>query len=248
MLRWKQWPTDHCPRCGVAREDAIHVLQCPDSEAVNRWKLSIDNLRDWMLSHQTEPTFCEFICHSLLTWHTSDNQPFISANADNDYLFPGLSSLFESTSPPTFTHIISGLVPTTWSDVQQRYYNWLDSKHTGKRWLSSLIIQLFNISWDQWEHRNGHVHSQSSSVDLTNQLRQRVRDMLAQPNRSLSRHDWSVFQQGHQLQTSDNQPVLQAWLAYMESATQRGNRRDVTTFKPERQALRRWLLGSRGHR
>jgi hypothetical protein len=28
-------------------------------------------------------------------------------------------------------------------------------QNTGKQWAKKLIIQLFNISWDMWEHRNG---------------------------------------------------------------------------------------------
>ena len=27
--------------------------------------------------------------------------------------------------------------------------------NTGKRWLSQLILKLWEVSWDMWEHRNG---------------------------------------------------------------------------------------------
>ena len=52
-----------------------------------------------------------------------------------------------------------GHVSIHWRSVQQAYYTWIGHRNTGKKWVKQLILQLFNISWDMWEHRNGIKHN-----------------------------------------------------------------------------------------
>jgi hypothetical protein len=44
--------------------------------------------------------------------------------------------------------------PVGWSEVQHRYYEFLDSRRTGLRWLTALIQKLWDVAWDMWDHRN----------------------------------------------------------------------------------------------
>jgi hypothetical protein len=55
--------------------------------------------------------------------------------------------------------LLLGHVSNSWRDVQQAYYTSLGLDNTGKQWVKQLILQLFNISWDMWEHRNGIKHN-----------------------------------------------------------------------------------------
>jgi hypothetical protein len=47
-----------------------------------------------------------------------------------------------------------GRPSTRWSEVQQRYYEWLQRKNTGKAWTQALIKKIWAVLWDMWDHRN----------------------------------------------------------------------------------------------
>jgi hypothetical protein len=38
------------------------------------------------------------------------------------------------------------------------------STHSGKRWLAALILKLWNIAWDLWEHRNNIAHAANEAA------------------------------------------------------------------------------------
>ena len=46
-----------------------------------------------------------------------------------------------------------------WAEVQQAHYMFLGKRYSGRRWLVLLIQQIWNTSWDQWEHRNAIFHA-----------------------------------------------------------------------------------------
>ena len=71
----------------------------------------------------------------------------------------------QNTNPKTQSIVTD---PTHWQGVQQAYHNSLNLDNTGKQWVKQLILQLFNISWDMWEDRNGITHSHYS--DLSKKL------------------------------------------------------------------------------
>jgi hypothetical protein len=47
-----------------------------------------------------------------------------------------------------------GRVSLQWKAVQQRYYEWLGRRNTGKKWATVLIQKVWEVSWDMWDHRN----------------------------------------------------------------------------------------------
>jgi hypothetical protein len=42
-----------------------------------------------------------------------------------------------------------------WAAVQQKYYEYIGSRRTGKRWLVAVITKLWDVAWDLWMDRNG---------------------------------------------------------------------------------------------
>ena len=40
------------------------------------------------------------------------------------------------------------------AEAQQQWYDWRKSRHTGKRWITSLVKKLAETSWQMWDHRN----------------------------------------------------------------------------------------------
>jgi hypothetical protein len=51
-------------------------------------------------------------------------------------------------------NFLMGRPSARWSEVQQRYYKWLQQKNTGKAWTQALIKKIWAVLWDMWDHCN----------------------------------------------------------------------------------------------
>jgi hypothetical protein len=68
--------------------------------------------------------------------------------------------------------LLEGRPSLGWSEVQQRYYEWLGSRRPGLHWLTALIQKLWDIAWDMWDNRNRVLHQKEHSVARDLQIRQ----------------------------------------------------------------------------
>jgi hypothetical protein len=59
-----------------------------------------------------------------------------------------------------------------WSEVPQRYYEWIGSRRSGLRWLTALIQKVWDIAWDMWDNRNQVLYEQEHSVARDLQIQQ----------------------------------------------------------------------------
>ena len=154
MKLWNEWDNDKCPRCGVSPEDAQHVWICPSPQANDIWEESLVTLKAWLLSVDTIPGVADLIVDRLREWRTSEYAP------DNpiDHTFPGVAAAFAAQDAIGWNRFLEGCIALEWQSTQDRYYKWLESRRTGFRWASALIVKLLDVAWDQWEHRNSYVH------------------------------------------------------------------------------------------
>jgi hypothetical protein len=74
MQRWQKWDNDLCPRCGLM-EDVPHVIACRGTGADDVWKRSIDALRQWMETHQTDPEIINNVVNGLRNWREGLSLP-----------------------------------------------------------------------------------------------------------------------------------------------------------------------------
>ena len=59
---------------------------------------------------------------------------------------------------------LEGAPAIGWAETQQRYFDFIKSKRTGKRWLSAVIRKCWDIAWDQWDHRNKVLNDKDHSI------------------------------------------------------------------------------------
>jgi hypothetical protein len=45
-----------------------------------------------------------------------------------------------------------GCIATEWVGIQEAHFIWLGRRNTGKRWATSLVVKLWEITWDIWDH------------------------------------------------------------------------------------------------
>jgi hypothetical protein len=123
---WKKRATALCPRCLLEVEDATHVWQCQDPRALNVWTQAIANLETWMQKQRTEPGIIRVICASsglAKRIHRGDT-------SRNFYALPAVVQKQDAIGWQSF---LEGRPSVGWSEVQHRYYEFLDSRRTGLR-------------------------------------------------------------------------------------------------------------------
>jgi hypothetical protein len=72
--------------------------------------------------------------------------------------FHDLPAVVQKQDEIGWQSLLEGRPSLGWSEVQQRYYEWLGSRRSGLRWLTALIQKLWDIAWDMWDNRNRVLH------------------------------------------------------------------------------------------
>jgi hypothetical protein len=55
--------------------------------------------------------------------------------------------------------VIEGCVSAEWQRIQQQHLAAIGSKKGSLRWVTALIIKLWQIAWNMWDHRNQIEHN-----------------------------------------------------------------------------------------
>jgi hypothetical protein len=119
MNIWKKRETDECPRCGEM-EDAVHVLECPDPEAITQFEEAIDNLHKWLEAQCMAPEATELICQRLLEWRHGEGLSDVNLPQ-----FLGLQEALKEQDAMGWRAFLEGCLVWEWESMQQRYYGWL---------------------------------------------------------------------------------------------------------------------------
>ena len=121
---------------------------------------------------------------------------------------------------------LEGCVLQTWTVKQQEYYDWLEKKNTGQRWVETLIKRLWQVSWDMWEHRRGELKNPSSPALLREHARL---DALITPEyddiRQLAKKDRRWFRRPKEVLFTETIDYKLQWLESVSLASQRYSRR-----------------------
>lgn len=49
-----------------------------------------------------------------------------------------------------------------WEATPQAFYSFIRSSPTGRRWVTFLIMKLWDVAWDLWQHPNDILHREKS--------------------------------------------------------------------------------------
>jgi hypothetical protein len=151
LEKWGVQDNTDCPRC-QKEETTQHVLLCRSKDALTVWETGLVKLDAWMLQKQTDPAIRLSITSRLRTWH--EGTPPSGPSWDCTFK----SAIKEQNAIGWYPFLL-GQVSLQWKGAQHACYKSLNLDNTGKQWVKQLILQLFNISWDMWEHHNGIKHN-----------------------------------------------------------------------------------------
>jgi hypothetical protein len=148
MKIWSFQDHEECPRCAEVKETPLHVLDCGAMSTKVIWSKSMTKLQTWMESTNTMPELQTALITRLRQWkgETNDN-PTFSTHC-------GLRAAILHQDEIGWYNFLMGRISLQWKEVQQRYYEWLGRRNTGKKWATALIQKVWEVSWDMWDHRN----------------------------------------------------------------------------------------------
>ena len=158
MQKWGYRDKDFCPRCNEWGECFRHVLHCFHPTSAQRWAKSIDTLDTWLISVKTEPTMRKALVAHLRLWHSDEHLYYIPFT---------LRKAFDEQDKIGWDTFLFGFVSLEWQKLQNEHYASMGSLRTGKRWVSALIRKLWEVAWDQWDHRNSQLHGEQKLDEYT---------------------------------------------------------------------------------
>ena len=242
LQEWNKQSHSKCPRCGVDGEDTTHVLVCTALGATTKWEDNMANLREHLVSVDTEEELQRALLHRLSQFRRQQpltNQPWS----------PPVLDLIQDQDTIGWKNFLEGLPSRKWQLLQQRHYNRIGSKRSARRWLIALLKRLNAIAWDQWEHRNGLLHHKDHprQVAAIRLLHREIAEEWSSGPADLPRSDRSHFRLTFSELFSKPLSYKKSWLLNVHSARQRQARRvandlELKTLSLDRSRLFQWML------
>jgi hypothetical protein len=137
------------------------ILNCPAPSARDCWNTTLVSLEGWMTKQHTMPELTTVIIHSLHAWRSPHVRPS-SRSTTGRY---GIKNALLAQNMIGWYSFLMGKVSLRWQDVQQKYYEWLKRRNTGKAWVKALLQKVWEISWSMWDHRNNVRLNTTSPAD-----------------------------------------------------------------------------------
>jgi hypothetical protein len=239
MKLWKFQEHDKCPMCDL-REDPPHIIKCKDKRSRTAWNDALINLQKWMEANKTDPHISQCIILRLTEWH--DDKRISPLPWNSTAKKPDKSQRSIGWYP-----FLLGHVSNYWKETQQKYYTMLQLQNTGKQWARKLILQLFNISWDLWELRNGIKHNTLTPEKLreTILLNQKITNEFELGHETLLPRDHAWLSKPIN-SIIDNYTIKEKhkWLISIEQARERRRNRSNNLSRSQiasRTSFEKWL-------
>jgi hypothetical protein len=231
LLRNKLQPHAECPRCS-AFETTAHVLLCPAPKATQQWEASLANLNVWLIKANTLPDLRKAIISRLRSWRNA------TAPQPPSYTWPGVNDLVLLQDLVGWRSFLEGGVLQAWAAKQQDYYNWLQRRNTGKRWVTTLIKKLWQISWNMWEHRNGALTDPECPASIREHARLDALITTEYEEVSpLAKRDRRWFRRPKEVLHTESLEFKTQWLESVRLARVRYARRHNTSTQAQRSLM-----------
>jgi hypothetical protein len=189
--RWKLRASDACPRC-TSVETTRHVWRCQHQGALEVWDKSMERLQLEMGRLYTNPSITQVILQRLHDWKR--HRPLRRIHGVTD----ALSQAIASQDKLGWGSFLEGGFSKYWRSTQERYILYSSSHKSSRQWATALILKLFNVAWDQWEHRNHFLHEVENKFDQEEALQvdNQIRQEFVTGSRLLAPGDHSLFKAG----------------------------------------------------
>jgi hypothetical protein len=158
MKLWGNSSTQKCPRCGNHCETAAHVTMCTSPSAIEQWKISLETIGKDLAKRHTHPGLTRFLLSRLLECKTRTPR---KARRPMEH---DLQELQDAQDDIGWDKFMFGNISVLWQEIQAQYFREKGKQNSDLRWKSALIQKIWQVTWDQWEHRNAILHNSENLV------------------------------------------------------------------------------------
>jgi len=235
MARWKKWDSPLCPFCQDTDETTAHVLQCPCPARVASWHHSVESLRSWMHSADTDPT----ITHWFISYLHSQGHRTPSRQSCHSEITAQVSIGFFFT--------LMGCLSFHWEQTQAKYWSDKGSSRSARHWARNFCLQLLHLTHSTWTSRNSLVQErllQTQRLAVAATIQQEfelgIRDLLPADQFYITQVSPS---EGFSLESVLSLPLAdqQLWLHAIQSARNRGSQITTSELQHMQSFFHRWL-------
>jgi hypothetical protein len=158
MKLWGYRSTQKCPRCGHHIETAAFVTMHTAPSAIEQWKISLETLGKDLAKRHTHPGMTRFLLSGLLERKTRTPRKALKP-MEHD-----LQELEDAQDEIVWDKFMFGNISVLWQEIQAQGFREIGKQNSGLRWTSALIQKIWQVAWDQWEHRNAILHNSENLV------------------------------------------------------------------------------------
>ena len=156
---WKHQTHSSCPRCGMAKETAEHILTCKSPPATAIWNATIAQLEKWMNDNDSEPHMTEIICSSLRAWREGVRLPYPTTEIP----LIVMEAMVEQDNIGWY-NFSNGFISRKWRMIQKAHLKDIGSMKSAILWISRFQKRIWEIPWILWQHRNDFLHNDGKTV------------------------------------------------------------------------------------
>jgi hypothetical protein len=243
LVKWKFQDDDHCPRCNQ-KEDSTHIFQCHGEGADAIWQDNIHKLTTFLVENLTHPELQDALLLRLHQWrHALPYSPVPD---------PEVQQVLQQQDRIGWKNFLEGLPATQWKQLQQRHYNGIESRRTGRRWMSLLLKKLNTVGRAMWKHRNDikHFNLRPRHQEEERRLNEEISDEMNLGPTDLPPDDHHHFEHILLELLQKSLAYRKAWLINVSTARLRQERKrtrdeELVQASRKRSKLLQWILTNR---
>ena len=216
----------NCPLCDAEDEDTIHLLRCRDHRAKTQWNLETRRLTTWLHEQKTSPEILRVIKTALEDWR--DDRP---TRPPLHRLPAKVRLAVEEQYAIGWYQFLPGRISHVFIDAQASHYAKIQCQKSAQTWATSLIRQVWKITWSMWDNRNEILHNKTTPQKRREKeyLMAQVEDQFALGPEGLLNTDRAKLRDKNKIKNLDI-PEMRLWIKSMELA------RDTVARQEEQQA------------
>lgn len=204
-----------CPCCGRADESTAHITRCPADGRRIVLNESIQEMRKWLKSEQTDAEATELICKYLEGFGDTKMSSLLRSPRSKYKLTAWCHDRLG------WDNFLEGRICAVWFDHRDADISKRKLKRSATQWMTGLMRRLLQITHQQWTYRNATVHVKIKDGKTVAQHEEILKEItncaLIDPEDLLAEHKHLFFTDFKKLTSGPTKDKLE-WIAEAKMA------------------------------
>jgi hypothetical protein len=158
-----------CPLCPSQTEDRDHILCCSHLTRQQWRNTFLRDLKDYCTQSNTDPALQSLLLQGIQGWFQTSQNYTVNTDRYNDTLH----RLVHQQNRIGWRQIFHGRFTVEWVRIQDSYYRRSELQEamkgvqlTGERWLTNLILFVWDKWYTLWKQRNQELHGNDVNYEI----------------------------------------------------------------------------------